>query len=187
MIAKTRLILAAALAVALAAPAWASAPVVQVTTDPATSAGVVEAHVEVAAPPAVVWRVIVDPANVPRLMAGVKSCKVIDRDPAGRWDLREQVSQSGVLPSVRIVMRTDYQPNSLIRFHRTDGDIRILDGEWRLTPLDGGARTRIDYQSRVVSPFPAPAMIVRSILRRDMPQTLANVRDASEAAAAQRP
>lgn len=173
-------------AAAVVAPAFASVPNVQVTTDPATSAGVVQGEVEIDAPPAVVWRVIVDPANTARLMAGVKSCKVIQRDPAGRWDVREQVSKSGILPSVRIVMHTDYQPVSLIRFHRTDGDVKILDGEWRLTPLDGGARTRVDYDSRVVSPFPAPAVIVRAILRKDMPLTLANLRDASEAAA-QRP
>lgn len=167
-----------------ARPAAASPPPqVQVTTDPATSAGVVHGEVVIDAPPAVVWRVIIDPANTARLMAGVRSCRVIQRDPAGRWDLREQVSKGGLLPSVRIVMRTDYQPTTLIRFHRTDGDVKILDGEWRLTALDGGARTRVDYDSRVVSPFPAPAMIVRAILRKDMPETLANLRDASEAAA----
>jgi hypothetical protein len=79
------------------------------------------------------------------------------------------------------VMRSDYQPYSLIRFHRTDGDIKQLDGQWRLAPLNGGSRTALTYDSRVTSPFPAPAVIVRSVLRRDMTQTLANLRDASEA------
>jgi carbon monoxide dehydrogenase subunit G len=179
-----RSIALAGLIAGLAAPAAASVPPqIQVTTDAATSAGVVHGAVEIDAPPAVVWRVIIDPANTARLMTGVKSCKVLQRDPAGRWDVREQVSKAGLLPSVRIVMRTDYLPTTLIRFHRTDGDVKVLDGEWRLTPLDGGTHTRVDYDSRVVSPFPAPAMIVRAILRKDMPQTLANLREASEAAA----
>jgi hypothetical protein len=82
-----------------------------------------------------------------------------------------------------VVIRSDYSPPYLIQFHRVDGDLKVLEGEWRLSPLAGGTRTHLAYESRLVSPFPAPAMIVRAVLRKDMPQTLANVRDASESEA----
>jgi uncharacterized protein YndB with AHSA1/START domain len=158
--------------------------VVEVTSDAAGASGVVKAQVDIAAPPAVVWAVIVDPANTGRLMAGAKSCRVLQRDPGGRWDVRETISRSGLFPAVRTVLHADYQPYSDIRFHRIDGDLPVLDGEWRLEPLDGGARTRVFYESRVTPSFPAPAPLVRSVLRQDMPRTLANLRDASEAVAA---
>jgi carbon monoxide dehydrogenase subunit G len=177
-----RMLAATAVFAAIAGVAGAAdAPSVVVSAD--HGAGLVSGSVEVHAAPQVVWRVMVDPANTPKLMAGAKSCRIIQRDPAGRWDVREQYSRGGVMPSVRIVLRSDYEPYSRVAFHRIDGDIPVLDGEWRLTPLDGGAGTRIDYANRVTSPFPAPGPLVRAILRKDTLQTLAALREASEAAA----
>jgi hypothetical protein len=120
---------------------------------------------------------------VPKLMVNVQYCHVLQRDPGGRWDLREQVTRASLLPSVRTVMHSDYDEPRSVKFHRTDGDFKVLDGEWRLVPLDGGARTRVIYDSRMSSPFVAPSLIVRAVLRRDMPHTLNNLRDASEAQA----
>ena len=119
-----------------------------------------------------------------KLMAGAKSCRVLQRDPAGHWDVREPISKGGLFPAVRTVLHADYQPYTEIRFHRVDGDLPVLDGAWRLEALDGGLRTRVFYESRVTPAFPAPPPLVRSVLRQDMPKTLANLRDASEAAAA---
>jgi len=175
-------LVAMVLALAATAAHAASAPVVQVTTT--DGAAIVTASVDIDAPPAVVWRMVVDPASAVRMIVNTKSCRVLERDPAGRWDVREQISKGGILPGVRVVIRSDYSPPNLVRFHRVDGDLKVLEGEWRLTPLDGGTRTHLAYGTRLVSPFPAPAMIVRSVLRKDMPQTLANVRDAAERATA---
>jgi uncharacterized protein YndB with AHSA1/START domain len=150
-----------------------------VTAD--NGAGLVRGEVVIAAPPPVVWKVMVDPANTARLMAGTKSCRIIERDPAGRWDVREQISKGGLLPAVRTVLRSDYQPYTLIRVHQVGGDIKVLEGDWRLSPLDGGTRTKVVYESRMTSPFPAPGPIVRSVLRHDVPVTLDNLRDAAEA------
>jgi carbon monoxide dehydrogenase subunit G len=158
------------------APPW-----VEVTAGGAGAAGRIRASVDIDAPPSVVWAVIIDPANAARLMAGARSCRVVERDPAGRWDVREQISKGGLLPGVRTVLRSDYWPDALIRFHQIGGDFKVLEGQWRLTPLDAGARTRVEYDSRVASPYPAPGPLVRAVLRRDMPQTLVNLREASEA------
>jgi uncharacterized protein YndB with AHSA1/START domain len=165
---------------ACAAAAGSEAPSVTVTADRQPGVGLVEASVDIDAPPALVWRVMTDCARVSRLMVNVKYCRVIERDPAGRWDVREQVTRGSILPGVRTVLRSDYDAPRLVRFHRVDGDFKVLDGEWKLDPLDGGARTRVTYDSRVSSPFPAPGMIVRAVLRKDVPRTLANLRDACE-------
>jgi hypothetical protein len=183
---RRRVALACVAGLTLSAPpalAASGQPSVQVTADTGGAAGLIRGSVDIDAPPAIVWKVMVDPDSTSRLMANIKSCRIVQRDPAGHWDIREQISKGGVLPGVRTVLRSDYMPPYLIRFHRVDGDIKVLEGEWRLTPLDGGSRTRVSYESRVTSPFPAPGPIVRAVLRRDMPQTLANLRDASQAEA----
>ena len=165
----------------LAAPPEAPATV-SVTPDPQGSSGIVHGQVDINAPPETVWKVMVDCARLPQLMVDVKSCRVLQRDPAGRWDMREQISKGSILPSVRIVMRSDFDEPRSVKFHRTDGDFKVLEGQWLLEPLDGGARTRVLYESRMTAPFAAPGPIVRAILRRDMPKTLDNLRTASESA-----
>jgi len=177
-----------ALASAFAAPALAAEapPTVTVTADPRGAAGIIHGQIDVNAPRAVVWAIMVDCARVPSLMVNVKYCHVLQRDPAGRWDVREQVTKASLLPGVRTVMRSEYDAPHTVEFHRTDGDFKILEGEWRLETLDGGARTRVTYQSRISSPFAAPSFMVRAVLRNDLPATLENLRKASEAQAGAR-
>ena len=166
-----------------AAPAFAAEPAPTVTVTSEGGAGFIKAVEDINAPRQTVWDIMVDCARVPKLMASVKYCRVLQHDPAGRWDLREQVTQATILPGARVVMRSDYDAPHTVEFHRTDGDFRILEGEWRLEPIDGGTRTRLFYQTRVSSPVPAPAFIVRAMLRTDLTASLENLRIASEAAA----
>jgi uncharacterized membrane protein len=178
--------LVAAFSALAAAPVLAvePPPTVTVTPDDRGAAGVIHGQIDIDAPRAVVWAIMVDCARAPLLMVNVKYCRVLSHDPAGRWDVREQVTKASLLPGVRTVMRSDYDAPHTVEFHRTDGDFKILEGEWRLEPLDGGAHTRVTYQSRMSSPFAAPGFLVRAVLRKDLPATLDNLRKASEAQAA---
>ncbi len=180
---KTVLALAAVLASATGAHAAEPPATATVTADPQGAAGIIHGQVDIAAPRAVVWSILIDCAQVPRLMVNVKYCHILQRDPAGRWDVREQVTKASLLPGVRTVMRSDYVAPHTVAFHRTDGDFKILEGEWRLEPINGGAGTRVIYESRMSSPVAAPAFLVRAVLRSDLPKTLENLRTASEAAA----
>ena len=60
----------ASIALGLAGEAFAkpSAPIVEVTSDPGGASGVVKGQVDIAATPATVWAVIVDPANTGKLI-----------------------------------------------------------------------------------------------------------------------
>lgn len=178
-------LLATAMGLAGQALAAAPPPSVQVTSD--GPAAVVHATMEVAAPPAVVWKALTDPASIVRVMVSVKSVRVLQSDSAGRWEVREQVTKGGLAPSLRVVTRAEFQPNVSMRFHRIDGDLKQLDGEWKLTPLDGGAHTAMTYDSRMTPPIAAPAFIVRSALRKDTIQSMTNLRDASEGSARHAP
>jgi carbon monoxide dehydrogenase subunit G len=171
-------ILLALLALA-AAPAWAAEGGgirVQITPDPGGASGLIQGSVEIEATPEEVWTVLIDCDVAPRLVARLKSCKVLERDPQGRWDIRQHISRAGPLPSVRSVFRSDYEPPRRIHFRRVGGEVKVMEGEWRLVPLSGGTRTRVLYESRASAPFAVPAPIARMVLRHDVPEALAALR-----------
>ena len=145
---------------------------IEVRPDPAGASGLIQAGVDIDAPPDTVWAVMLDCRLAPRMVSNLKSCRVLDRDPAGRWDVREEVTKAMLLPPVRLVFRSDYDPPHGYRFHRTGGDLPVLEGEWRLEPLDGGRRTRVLYESRAALPFAAPGPVARIVLRQEIAAAL---------------
>lgn len=180
----------------IASPAWAWEPgpqvlsgltrgqtYVEVRPDPDGASGLIRAASEIAAPPEVVWSVLVDCDLAPRMAARLKSCRILERDPDGRWDLREQIVRPGLMPRFRSVVRSDFDAPRRLRFRRTDGDLKILEGEWRLGSLDGGRATRVVYESRAASPYAVPASLARLALRRDVLTAMAALRRESLARA----
>lgn len=145
-------------------------PVVLVRADPDGVSGLIQAAIDVAAPPEAIWSVITDCDLAPRMVESLKSCRIVERDPDGRWDVREHISKMTFLPPVRNVFRTDYDPPRLARFHRVGGDLKVFEGEWRLEPH--GDRMRVFYESRASVPFNVPGPLARIALRRDVRHAL---------------
>ncbi|MBS0334758.1 MAG: SRPBCC family protein [Proteobacteria bacterium] len=149
-------------------------PYVDVEPGADGASGVVVAAIDVAAPQAVVFQVMTDCDLAPRMVAGLKSCRVLDRDPQGRWDVREEISKMTFAPSVRTVYREDFDPPRGMSFHATDGDLKIFEGQWRLEPR--GDVVRVTYQARIAAPFAVPGWVARLALRHDLPQALLALR-----------
>ena len=149
-------------------------PYVQVRADADGESGLIQAAIDIAAPPQVVWNVVTDCDLAPRMVASLKSCRILEKDPAGAWDVREDISKMGFLPSVRNVFRSDYDPPRSVRFHRVAGDLKVYEGEWRIEPR--GGETRVFYESRVSAPFRVPGPIARIALRYEVPQALMALR-----------
>lgn len=140
-------------------------------------AALIHAAVDIPAPPRTVWAVMTDCAMTRRLVANAVSCRVLSGDIRGGWDVREQVTRGGwLLPDIHNVYRSDYQPFGLIRFRKAGGNLKVEDGEWRLTPLNGGAGTRVTYVNRLAANILAPAGLVRGAMLRDTPKVLMNLR-----------
>jgi uncharacterized membrane protein len=148
------------------------------------NSGVVRAAVDIKAPASVVWNVILDCARAPRMVPSVIRCQVLQRDPGGRWDVREhQVRWSLFMPPLRSVFRSDYTPMRRIAFRCLGtGDLKVCEGEWRLEPLPGGG-VRVIYENSAKAPFAAPAFVFREAMRRDVPDALVALRRESLAAA----
>ena len=158
-------------------------PYVEVRPDPDGAGGVVRGVIDIAAPVDVVWKVMTDCELAPKLVANLKTCRVLERDPAGRWDVREFVSRpTVVLPPVRNVFRSEYQPDERISFHRTGGDLEVFEGEWRVEPHEGQAR--VSYEARIAAPFSVPAWMARIALRNDIHAALLAFQREAQARAA---
>ena len=160
-------------------------PFVEVRPDPDGTSGVILAAIDVAAPQAVVFSVMTDCDLAPKMVANLKSCRILERDPQGRWDIREEVTKMTFAPSVRTVYREDFDPPRSMIFHRTGGDLQVLEGQWRLEPH--GADVRVTYEARVAAPFSVPGWMARLALRHDVPMALLALRREAIARAAQTP
>ena len=142
-------------------------PYVDVRPDTDGSSGAVVGVIDIAAPVEVVWKVMTDCDLAPRMVANLKSCRILERDPAGRWDVREFVSRpTVVLPPVRNIFRSEYQPDQKITFHRTGGDLAVFEGEWRVEPHEG--QVRVSYEAHIAAPFSVPGWLARIALRGDV-------------------
>jgi carbon monoxide dehydrogenase subunit G len=158
-------------------------PYVEVTPGADGSSGVIRAAIDVAASPAAVWSVMTDCDLAPKMVANLKSCRILERDPQGRWDIREEVSKMTFAPSVRTVYREDFEPPHAMAFHRTGGDLKLFEGEWRLEPH--GEQIRVTYEARVAAPFAVPGWVARLALRHDVPMALLALRREAMARSAQ--
>jgi hypothetical protein len=151
-----------------------------VMTDPDGADGLVHGAVDIDAPPAVVWGAILDCGRAGRMAPGIRSCRITERDPAGRWDVREMTVQWAPLtPIFRTVFRSEFDPGRRIRFRCVSGDVRFCEGLWRLEPL-GRDRTRVVYENRASSPLSAPALVTRAAMRRDVARALKALKRESE-------
>lgn len=140
------------------------------------SAGVVRGAIDIDAPAAVIWKVMLDCGRAARMVPSVISCKVVEQGSGGRWDVREhRVRWSRFLPPLRSVFRSDYTPMKRIAFRCTGGDLKACEGEWRLEPLPNG-EVRVIYENRAEAPFAAPNALFRSAMRRDIPEALLALR-----------
>lgn len=163
----------------LTGPARASGdPIVHVATDKKLNAARIRASIDIAASPLVVWAVLTDCARMPRIMPTVESCRIVQHDDAGKWDIREHViNWSAIIPKVRTLVRNTYEVGRRLMFKRVSGDMRISQGEWKLEPNARG--TRLSYNALVAPDFPVPQFMVEQAAQSDMPNLLRAIQKAS--------
>jgi hypothetical protein len=180
------LLIAAGIGVSIARPALGD-PVVQVETDKAANAAHIRASIDIAAAPLVVWNVLTDCARMPQIFPNLESCRIVEKDPAGQWDVRENVIDWAVLmPKLRTVVRNTFDVGRRLMFKRIGGDMRISEGEWKLEPMANACATRLSYNALVAPDFPVPQFMVEQAVNNDMPNLLRAIEKASMADAGKR-
>lgn len=142
--------------------------------------GHVTAAIDIAAPVARVWQILFECANAPLILPNLTFCGVLEIGPGHAWDVREhRVRWLSMMPEIRSKFRSEYVVGQSIRFTRVGGDMRALDGEWRLTPLAGGRATQLTYDATVGFGALIPSFMIRNSLEKDVPGFLAAIRSAA--------
>jgi uncharacterized protein YndB with AHSA1/START domain len=134
--------------------------------DPRDGSHGLRAELDIAAPIAVVWAVLVDCDTAAQHVPGMQGCKVLEQDRAGLWDIREHRIKLPWFPLIlRNAVRSDYEPQIRLRYQKARPDGQRLDGEWRLTPINGSAATHIVYVGYLTGVLPIPELILRAYVR----------------------
>jgi coenzyme Q-binding protein COQ10 len=174
-----------------AQPGWAEEPEIQrrlaagevivqavSTVDPSRPRGEIRAAVRIQASPDAIWNVMTDCQQTPSFVPGLKRCRRIDGAPDGRWeDIEHEVSYSWLLPSLRYVLRAEYDRPHRIDFRRVSGDLKEETGAWLLTRTADGTATVVEYEVYVDPGFWIPQVLVTHSLRKDLPAALNGLRD----------
>ena len=138
------------------------------------------AAVEISAAPQQVWAVMTSCEKTLEVVRDMKSCAVLETSPDGAWDIREQRFDAPFpLKDFRTLFRTDFTPFRQIAITEAGGDMKIQRGLWQITPL-GDARVRVTYRATVQPKFPLPRFLLRRGVRKDTPDIMTALRDASE-------
>jgi uncharacterized membrane protein len=98
---------------------------------------------EIDAPLDRVWAVVEDVEDAPNWQGGLKGLHAIERDAQGRAVLCESESD-GKVRTIKSIVRFSYDGPNLLRWHQEKGDLKSVDGSWRLEDL-GDGRTRAVY------------------------------------------
>lgn len=152
-----------------------SEPTLKITHDEARDAMIIHASIDIAAPPKAVYAVVTDCNRAPKYVPNMESCRIVERDPAGKWQVRSTVHNVFMLPRINSLSRLEFEPGKRMLFKRAGGDMRIAEGEWRLEPLDKGRATRLHYQATLALNFSVPRFLVENIANRDVPALLQNI------------
>lgn len=132
-------------------------------TDPLRRDHGVAAEMVIAAPVAVVWDVLTDCATAPQHVPGMVSCKILQSDSAGLWDVREHRMRLPWFPLVmRNVVRSDYVFQRRLDYRKLGRDVTQLRGQWRLSPDASGAATQIEYTGYMTGLLPVPDRMAKA-------------------------
>jgi uncharacterized protein YndB with AHSA1/START domain len=149
-----------------------------VTPDQQSGVQLARGVVDINASPAVVWKVMTDCAAQRRIIPSNRGCRVLEKKPG--YEVIEHILKTPLMPNVRSVFRQDEEPQKRIVITRIEGDLKVLSGEYRLTPLPGGG-TRVSQEMRMQPGFSAPGPMVRDFLRGEVSNGLANLKREAEA------
>jgi ribosome-associated toxin RatA of RatAB toxin-antitoxin module len=153
--------------------------------DPGGAAGRAQAAVQIAAPPALVYQWMTDCQRALQFVPKLTACRVVSEAADRRSQvIAHEVNYNWLLPRTRYTFRAEYTPAQSVRFKTIEGDLAINEGEWRLQAVDATQHTIVTYDVRIKPKVYVPRWIVRRSLGQDLPELLASLRRASEAAVA---
>lgn len=102
---------------------------------------------EIEAPIDEVWALVEDVERAPEWQGGLKALRGVERDDEGRATLCESESDAKVR-TIKSTVRFSYDGPTTLTWRQETGELKSVDGAWRLDDL-GGGRTRATYELEV--------------------------------------
>lgn len=144
---------------------------------------VIKVEAMLSAPARDIWAVLTDCDRAKEFVPHLEVCRIIEKDPQGRWDIRENVANPPLLPRVRTILRNDYTPPRGFTYKLVSGDMRRSEGSWSITPTASGAK--VVYSAKVEPGLSAPGFLVIGAIKSDLPPMFEKLETLSRARARQ--
>lgn len=142
----------------------------------------VRAAVQIHATPERVFRTLTDCPHALLFVPHLEHCTVLETAADGSWEVVEHKIHYGwFMPHAQYVFHADYERFERIRISNVRGDFREHHGLWEFRPIEGGSATLVTYRVHLVPRFFVPRLIMRSMLRRDLPELMKGLRVQAEA------
>jgi ribosome-associated toxin RatA of RatAB toxin-antitoxin module len=129
----------------------------------------------VKASPEAVWKVLTNYEAMPEFVPDLEKTKVLSR--TGNRVIIEQAGVARFLflsRAIHLVVQAAEEPISAIDISLVNGDMKVYNCRWEMTPLpDGG--TRIAYSGKLVPKFYVPGILGSNLIHRDIERMMAAV------------
>jgi ribosome-associated toxin RatA of RatAB toxin-antitoxin module len=132
-----------------------------------------ESTAEIDAPIERVWALVADVERAPEWQNGLNALRAIERDREGRATLCEAENDAKVR-TIKSTVRFRYRPLSELSWEQEEGELKSVEGSWRLEDL-GNGRTRANYHVTVDLGFTL-GLVIRGPLVGPLRDQLAGAR-----------
>ena|GEM_PF-1314099 len=113
-------------------------------------------------------------------MRGLKFCEMLDGNQF-RMTMRHRIRNSWYTPTLDFTFEAHREPGGDGQARLIDGDLKILEGHWKFSPVTNENRVIVVHEIRIQPKLPAPEWLVRRNLQRDLPDMMACIRGLAEA------
>jgi len=127
-----------------------------------------------------VWNVIGDCKYEFIYVRGLKNCEVLEPGQTHML-MRHRLRNSWYTPTLDFTFEVIRKPGDFGEAHLVEGDLRVLEGLWRLVTLGDDQGVIVIHEIRIQPRIPAPRWLVRRSLRKDLPDMLACIRGLAKA------
>jgi ribosome-associated toxin RatA of RatAB toxin-antitoxin module len=143
--------------------------------------GVGSVKFEVSTPYSFVKDLLKDDKAFTSLIPGIRSWKVLESSKGSQL-AKTSIAFSKLVPPYNYVVRVTSVSDSELRFKRVSGDLKELEGSWKIAPGSKENTTLVTYTYRVDTGMKqVPNVLMERELRRHLEEIQANVKSKAKA------